>query len=199
MQFRIDGSGNTIVSPDTATTSAKFVALYLVTALEAGGTNIEYHPDSVISNVTYDYTTHELSWFEQGQQGRQSVTIDNESLRAALGLIHEHAQAPTASEIATAVAAVIDTSNLATLQSVADAKDAVIAALPPQVDVSGLATAEQVAQVATAMESVSGSIVDSSVYAANESQHSANELEILESVRDIRAKTCKTTTSKKEN
>jgi hypothetical protein len=199
MQFRIDGSGNTIVAPDTATTSAKFVALYLVTALEAGGTQIEYHPDSVISDIAYDFATHELSWLERGQQGRQTVTIENESLRAALGLIHEHAQAPTASDIATAVASSIDLSNIATLQSVADARDAVIAALPPSVDTSTLATAEQLTQVTSAVESVASSVVNNNVYMANETQHTSNELEILESVRAIRAKTCRVVEPKKEN
>lgn len=199
MQFRIDGSGNTIVSPDTATTSAKFVALYLVTALEAGGMQIEYHPDSVISNVTYNFVTHELSWHEQGRTGRQTVTIDNEALRAALGLIHEHAQAPTAADVAAAVTSSLDLSNLATLQSVADAKDAIISAMPQQVDVSGFATAEQLSDVASMVNTMATSAVDSTVYAANETQHSSNELEMLESIRDIRAKTCKVSEPKKEN
>lgn len=199
MQFRIDGSGNTIVAPDTATTSAKFVALYLVTALQAGGTQIEYHPDSVIKDVSYNFSTHELSWLEDGQTGRQTVTIDNDSLRAALGLIHEHAQTPTASEIATAVTSSLDLSNLATLQSVNDARDAVIAAMPTQADTSQLATADQVAHVSSLVEAVATGSVDATVYSANESQHSSNELEILEAVRDIRAKTCRVSEPKKEN
>lgn len=199
MQFRIDGSGNTIVSPDTATTSAKFVALYLVTALQAGGTQIEYHPDSVIRNVSYNFATHELSWDEQGHTGRQTVTIDNEALRAALGLIHEHAQVPTAADIATAITSSLDLSNLATLQSVVDARDAIISAMPQQVDISGLATAEQLSDVTSAISTAAASTVDSTVYAANEAQHSSNELEILESIRDIRAKTCKVSEPKKEN
>lgn len=199
MQFRIDGSGNTIVAPDTATTSAKFLALYLVTALQAGGTQVEYHPDSVIKDVSYNFTTHELSWSEQGQTGRQTVTIDNDSLRAALGLIHEHAQTPTVSEIAAAVTSSLDLSNLATLQSVSDARDAVIAAMPTQVDISQLATADQVTHVSSIVETIATGSVDATVYSANESQHSSNELEILEAVRDIRAKTCRVSQPKKEN
>lgn len=192
MQFRIDASGNMIVSPDTAATSAKLVALYLVTALVAGGNEVTYDSDSVISDVRYDFTTHELSWLEQGQNGRQTVIVDNSSLRAALGLLHTHSIQPTASEIATAVSQSLDLSNLATLQAVDEAKQAVIGALPSSPDITGLATSEQ-------LDVILSKIVDSAVYAVNESVHSSNELEILESVRDLRGQYCKTSSMKKEN
>lgn len=87
MRVRIDTSGNLLIDPDTATTSSKYVTLYLIAAAILAGETVSYKTGSPITDVAYDPDTHVLTWEEQGQSGTQSVTLDNNQVINLLGLI----------------------------------------------------------------------------------------------------------------
>lgn len=112
IQYRLDTSGNLLISPDTATTSAKHVALTLLACASLVGHTVEGVNDSPITGVAYDSVTHTLSWQEQGQTGTQSVTINNPTLVGLLSSILTDHQAATSTEaITTAVVEAIPTAD----------------------------------------------------------------------------------------
>lgn len=141
-KFRIDASGNILVGSDTASTTAKYLLLYIVAMAQAdSNVDVTYDENTVCSNVSFNRATGVLSWTENGQT--QTYSFDNTSdLQAFLEQIHGDVETGSAEPGLT-------------LSDLHDVRDAIIAHIDerPTVDVSGLATQDSVDALAAAVGS----------------------------------------------
>lgn len=139
-KFRIDASGNILVNNDTASTTAKYLLLYIVAMAHAdSNVTVSYDENTVCSNVSFNRTTGVLSWDEGGQT--QTYSFDNtNALQAFLEQIHGDVETGSSDPGIS-------------ITDLHDVRDAIIAHVDaqPVVDISGLATQESVDALALAV------------------------------------------------
>lgn len=139
-KFRIDASGNILVGDDTASTTAKYLLLYIVAMAHADSNiTVTYDENTVCSNVSFNRATGVLAWDEDGQT--QTYSFDNTSaLQAFLEQIHGDVETGSSDQGIS-------------IADLHDVRDAIIAHVDaqPAVDISGLATQESVNALASAV------------------------------------------------
>lgn len=85
IEFRIDTNGNCLVSPDTASTEAKYFLMTVIHFMTLAGVEVVYHNDSNIKQIRYDRNTGTVSWLQDGVQS--NVVLQNQTLVSAIASV----------------------------------------------------------------------------------------------------------------
>lgn len=113
IEFRIDAGGSSLVSPDTASTEAKYFMFLAIALMQESGADVQYHADSIVADIAYDRNSGTISWKEGGED--RAVTLQNPSLVATLSGVFQAVDAgvdpsptPTLEEISSVVGAKVE-------------------------------------------------------------------------------------------